>query len=132
MLKNTLSCKNRFANNHKNTIMKDINCPYCDAEIDINHDDGYGYEEDVLHDQECPKCEKSFVFNTSISYNYYPEKADCLNDGNHNYEITLTHPKCCAKMRCTMCDEERELTVEEKELHSVGTWDEYIKSLNLM
>ncbi len=27
--------------------MKDINCPYCDAELDICHDDGFGYEEGV-------------------------------------------------------------------------------------
>ena len=29
---------------------------------DINHDDGYGYEEDVTHEQECSNCEKTFVF----------------------------------------------------------------------
>ena len=26
--------------------MYDVECPYCGAEIEINHDDGYGYEED--------------------------------------------------------------------------------------
>ena len=33
--------------------MKDVDCPYCKAEQDINHDDGYGYEEDGMYEQEC-------------------------------------------------------------------------------
>lgn len=24
----------------------DIECPYCEKEFDINHDDGFGYQED--------------------------------------------------------------------------------------
>jgi len=27
----------------------DVECPYCGAEQEINHDDGQGYDEDVLH-----------------------------------------------------------------------------------
>jgi hypothetical protein len=34
----------------------DTNCPYCDADIEINHDDGYGYEEDRKHEQQCNNC----------------------------------------------------------------------------
>jgi len=34
-------------------MIETVNCPYCGAEQEICHDDGYGYEEDVLHQQEC-------------------------------------------------------------------------------
>jgi ssDNA-binding Zn-finger/Zn-ribbon topoisomerase 1 len=37
--------------------MKDVNCPYCDAELEINHDDGNGCHEDRIYTQECPECE---------------------------------------------------------------------------
>ena len=42
--------------------MNDIDCPYCDAELDICHDDGFGYAEGVKHQMECDKCNKTFVF----------------------------------------------------------------------
>ena len=86
----------------------DINCPYCNAELNINHDDGQGYKEDELHQQQCDYCDKNFVFTTSIIYRYSPEKADCLNDGKHDWKPTYTHPRYFTKMRCSMCDEERQ------------------------
>jgi len=33
--------------------MSDVTCPYCRDEQEINHDDGYGYEEDKEHEQDC-------------------------------------------------------------------------------
>lgn len=59
--------------------MKDLECPYCGEGLEICHDDGFGSEEDELYEMECEYCEKSFVFDTSISYNYESYKADCLN-----------------------------------------------------
>ena len=44
---------------------------------------------------------------------FYPEKADCLNDGKHDYEATITCPKNATRMRCTMCDDERQPTEDE-------------------
>ena len=41
--------------------MIDTNCPYCDADIKINHDDGYGYTESNTHQQRCYVCEKTFA-----------------------------------------------------------------------
>jgi hypothetical protein len=96
--------------------MKDINCPYCNAEQDINHDDGYGYEEGSTHQQECGSCGKTFVYTTSISFYYEVYKADCLNGSEHDYEPTHTHPKRFTMMRCTICDDERKPTKEEFEL----------------
>jgi hypothetical protein len=95
--------------------MKDINCPYCNAEIDINHDDGHGYEENELHQQECNKCGKVFVFTTYISYSYTPYKAECLNGEPHDYKSTHTYPIEFTEMECTMCGERKNPTKEEME-----------------
>ena len=92
--------------------MSDLNCPYCNAEIEICHDDGFGYEEDIKHQQECYECEKTFTFTTSISFYYEPEKADCLNDGEHDYEVTRHFPERYRRLRCTMCDHEKPLDTE--------------------
>jgi len=50
--------------------VSDIECPYCGSSQEINHDDGYGYEEDEEFEQECSDCDKKFIFTTSISFNY--------------------------------------------------------------
>lgn len=93
----------------------DIECPYCQEDQDINHDDGYGFEEDTVFRQTCRYCDKTFVYSTGTLFVYYPEKADCLNDAEHNYKLTTTYPKEYSMMRCTMCDEERKPTNEERE-----------------
>lgn len=91
----------------------DLECPYCEKELEINHDDGSGYEEGVKHQMECNFCEKSFVFSTSISFYYEPEKADCLNDGCHDFKPNRTFPKEYTKMECSMCGKERNPTKDE-------------------
>jgi len=85
----------------------DIQCPYCGMDQEINHDDGYGYEEDELHQQECRDCEKIFTFNTHISFNYDAHKAECLNYGEHEYQLTKTFPTEFAQLRCTTCGHEK-------------------------
>jgi len=84
--------------------MSDLNCPYCYADIEVCHDDGFGYEEDEAHEMECDECEKNFVFYTSITYYYEPRKADCLNGAEHNLKFSLAYPKKFSKMRCQDCD----------------------------
>jgi hypothetical protein len=107
----------------------DANCPYCDAELEINHDDGYGYSEDGKHEQECRECEKTFTYITSILYCYETEKADCLNGGEHRYEKTHTYPTEFSKMRCLMCDKEREMTEEERVDFKIGTKESFFGKL---
>lgn len=107
----------------------DIECPYCEKELEINHDDGFGYEEGVKHHQECPHCGKSFVFETSISFYFEPEKADCLNDDNHNYKMTTTAPKEFSQMECTMCGDKRDLTDAERIEFNIGTKEDYFLRL---
>jgi hypothetical protein len=109
----------------------DLQCPYCEKELDICHDDGFGYDEGVKHQIECPHCGKSFVFETSISFYYEPAKADCLNGGNHDYQLTHTCPKEFSKMRCSMCDDKREPTDDERLKFNIGTKQSYMNSLKI-
>ncbi len=67
-------------------MYEDINCPYCDKAMEINHDDGYGYQEDEIYQQECGHCDKTFVYTTSINFYYEATQAECLNDGEHKYK----------------------------------------------
>lgn len=91
----------------------DINCPYCNNPLDINHDDGYGYEEGCMHEQECGYCNKNFTYTTSISYYYEAEKADCLNGDKHIYRPSTIYPREYTKMECQTCDATRKPTAEE-------------------
>jgi hypothetical protein len=95
--------------------MKDVKCPYCNTEQDINHDDGYGYEEGVIHNQQCGRCSKYFSFTTSVSFYYDVDKADCLNGAPHKWRPTKTYPIEYAKMKCLDCGETRSPTKEEME-----------------
>lgn len=99
--------------------MSYVECPYCGEGNDICHDDGQGYEEDVLHQKECGHCDKTFVFNTYISFSYEAKAADCLNDGNHDWKLTQTRPVFFTQMRCSACGEKRKLTPEEKVAHGL-------------
>ncbi len=35
-------------------------CPYCNEEIEINHDDGCGYQEDEVHEAAMLKFKKQY------------------------------------------------------------------------
>jgi hypothetical protein len=63
----------------------DLECPYCGESNEVCHDDGFGYSEDEAHEMECESCGKNFVFYTSISFSYSPQKADCLNGAAHRF-----------------------------------------------
>lgn len=54
----------------------DVECPYCGADLDINHDDGYGYDEGEKYKQKCYACGKVFAFTTTIWLLYDVEKLD--------------------------------------------------------
>ena len=89
--------------------MSDVECPYCGEDQEINHDDGYGYEEGKKHEQQCSDCNKNFVYETSISFHYEAEKADCLNDGReHDYKLVCHAPSDVWPnwKRCKDCDHE--------------------------
>lgn len=88
---------------------KDVECPYCGAGVEICHDDGQGYAEDEKHQEECETCGKAFVFNTFISFRYRAQKADCLNGGEHQWRETNTIPRCFRRLKCTVCDDEKNI-----------------------
>jgi endogenous inhibitor of DNA gyrase (YacG/DUF329 family) len=108
-----------------NKELKDVECPYCGAGVDINHDDGYGYDENETHQQYCGNCHKNFVYETSISFYYEVSKAECLNDGNHDFKPTHSFPTFLTKMRCASCGEERIPTKEERKEFRIPTYEEY-------
>jgi len=64
--------------------MSDVKCPHCGKEQEINHDDGYGYDEGERHSQHC-SCGKEFGFTTSIMYCY---EVFCADD-KHEMEQPL-------------------------------------------
>ena len=78
--------------------MSDVTCPYCAAEQEINHDDGYGYDERSDHEQECIECGKTFKFKTSISYNY---EVYCQND---DHDMEPFGDKWPNMYECSKCD----------------------------
>jgi len=85
-------------------MYSDVDCPYCGKGQEINHDDGYGYEEDQIYEQECRHCEKTFAFTTAISLNHEATKAECLNGGEHQWEEMVIYPKCWPDAkRCVAC-----------------------------
>ena len=94
--------------------MSDLQCPYCEADNEVCHDDGQGYAEDETHEMQCSSCDKYFVFTTCISFDYTPEKADCLNDGKHDYQPTTTYPREYTRLSCSMCDDKIDMTPEQK------------------
>lgn len=92
--------------------MDDTNCPYCDAGVEINHDDGYGYDEGQMHQQTCGSCDKTFAYTTAISFHYEAAKADCLNGGEHRYKEVKRYggPEPRTLLRCLDCDHETTAT----------------------
>ena len=81
----------------------DVNCPYCGTSLEINHDDGYGYEEDQLFEQECAACGKTFAYATHIEVYHEAKRADCLNGAAHQYEQTVTYPPEYSRLQCRVC-----------------------------
>ena len=106
-----------------------MECPYCGEWLEVDHDDVLVYEQDVKHEMQCSECEKHFVFMTSISYNYESDKADCLNGGDHNWELSHTAPSFMSRMLCTTCDESRELTDQERKKYNIESKESYFNKL---
>ena len=91
--------------------MYDVECPYCRVEQEINHDDGYGYEEGETFQQECHNrtCGKTFAFTTDISFYYSVHHAPCLNGGEHEWKPKTGYPVefLKGKFQCFNCGEQK-------------------------
>lgn len=81
--------------------MSDVFCPYCNHEQEINHDDGYGYEEGETHEQECGECDKTFIFTTFVSYSYF---VYCENEDEHILANSEHHPDLYSCQKCDYCE----------------------------
>lgn len=93
-------------------MANDVECPFCGADQEIIHDDGYGYSEDDMHQQQCSACRKTFGYRTSISFYYEAHVLPCLNGAPHNFSPTFTVPIEHTKMECE-CGERRRPTPAE-------------------
>ncbi|MCP4101996.1 MAG: hypothetical protein GY750_11285 [Lentisphaerae bacterium] len=78
--------------------MTDVTCPYCGFEQEINHDDGYGYDESEDYEQECGDCEKTFNYTTGIIFSY---QVTC-QDKDH--DMVPSGDKWPGMYECKKCD----------------------------
>ena len=83
--------------------MSNIECPYCYADNDVCHDDDEGFQEGVKHEMQCSTCNHNFTFETAVTVNYYPEKADCLNGSPHDLYTSRTYGDT-QWLRCKNCE----------------------------
>lgn len=106
----------------------DVKCPYCGKELEINHDDGYGYEEDKVYEQECSNCDKIFGYTTIISFDYDVFELPCKNGKDHNLVDIHGYPTefFVGKKRCSYCDEEF-IVDEEANKKAIEEYFEKIK-----
>ena len=97
--------------------MSDAECPYCGADVEICHDDGYGYDESRMYEQECGSCGKTFAFRTVISTDYYTEKAPCLNGGPHTMQRIRRYGtgEPLEIDRCKVCEHEQPASQQKRE-----------------
>ena len=78
--------------------MSDVTCPYCGAEQEIDHDDGYGYEEGEEFEQECGSCEETFRFTTTIWFHY---DVECQKEDHDMSPVGKKFPNL---LGCSRCD----------------------------
>ena len=109
-------------------MIKDIECPYCKKWLDIDHDDGYGYEENETYMQTCEHCNKTFTYTTAILYVYEAEKAPCQNGEPHKLKRIWGSPKELFeyKRRCEWCGKE---VIIDSEAHKRSV-ELYLDKLN--
>ena len=86
--------------------MRTVECPYCMAQIAEPEDCDIP---DLRYEHECSNCGKTFQFTIDYTKDFWPVKADCLNDKPHDYQPILHGaPDWYFKdlLRCSMCQKE--------------------------
>lgn len=97
--------------------MDTVECPYCEKDVSICHDDGAYYNDDETEEIECDHCEKKFLVRSSMSWDFCGEKAECLNDGNHHWKKRYSkkvYPQYSRMEECSECGEHRTLPEDKK------------------
>lgn len=107
--------------------MKDVGCPYCEHEFDIDQCDGHCCEDGEVYEETCPKCDKIFQVVSSISWSFDSYATECLNDGNHDFQPKkYPHPQLDMGVTvCTVCGKEQ----VDKELKDEG-WRLYVQMVD--
>jgi|GEM_PF-2400039 len=113
--------------------MRECECPYCGDYTEINHDDGYGYEEGEAFNQECEHCGKTFVYYTTITHTYDAHQAPCLNGESHKWKPIVGFPSGWLSNfhRCEYCAREETIDSNLRYNHDTDSWrpkDEESKS----
>lgn len=92
---------------------EEIECPYCEHAYDLIHDDGAFYNDGGREEEQCPKCDKKFMVLLSISWDFSAEECECLNTGEHKWELKYpeyvlkNHPLLASRQMCADCGENR-------------------------
>ena len=96
--------------------MKEVTCPYCEEECEINHDDGAFYNENEEEEMTCEHCDKVFMVSTSISYYHEGSKCPCKNGEDHDWQPQRGFPKeyYDGREACSYCDETRDTYTPEQ------------------
>ncbi len=91
---------------------KEVTCPYCNEDFDVNTDDGAHYNDGESESEYCPNCDKQVMIYSSCSWYREASKADCLNGiSDHDWSDWTTHhpnkdfTKWYATRHCQTCDE---------------------------
>lgn len=108
--------------------MSTIKCPYCGKTAEVS-DENLNLRDGEDSIVECRNCRRRFIATASIEIMFESYKADCLNDGQHNWQPTSTSHRAFTLMRCAKCGEEREPTSEEKERYDIPSRQEYFDEL---
>lgn len=107
-----------------------LECPYCGKEIDLDFTDDWDYiYDEELFQKECPECGMVLNVRPHANIDFELEKCECQGE-NHVWKLIDAKPKCCAKMYCVHCGEERVLTPEEKIKYNIPSVSDYLTKLN--
>ena len=105
----------------------ELKCPYCGKEIDLDFTDHNLYDEETFQ-MECPECEMIINVTPSVSIDIKLDKCDCQLE-NHEWQPSITNPRCMTEMVCKHCGERRKPTDEEKTKYNIPSVDDFIKEL---
>jgi transcription elongation factor Elf1 len=85
-------------------MSNNVECPYCEAELEVCQDDGFATDESETYEQECHNCGKLFALQVAIHWDFNGHKAECMNGGAHNLvEIMSTGPWHIGYKYCKDC-----------------------------
>jgi hypothetical protein len=74
-----------------------LTCPYCEKDFIKDEDRKYPH---VVYDSECNHCEKSFAYTIEINITTDSYEAECLNGGEHEWEIPYCYPEFASRRVC--------------------------------